>query len=463
VRTHAIALSTTILCLIVLYAAPAPATTITVDAGGSGDEYNIQGGINAANPGDTVLVLPGTYTGASNRDLNFGGTNLVLLSSGGKTVTTIDCQSAGRGFVFDCCEDTTAVVKGFTITNAVADSGAGAFCTIGSDPRFEDCAFSQNDATLCGGGLCSVESSPIIRDCTFDNNSATDGVSGPGYGGGIACFGTSNPLIQYTSFESNVAHTAGGGLFCDLCAVRCTQCEFVENNIISYGNEGAGVALMWATGTLLENSTFRENGKTQTSVGGGLFASATDFTMTNCDFIDNTAGTAGGARLVSGTGGTISGCAFYGNVAEWGTAAGISCSMGSHPIINNCTFVWNWGHHIECNQSSPTVGYCILAFTQEEGLPVSCAQGTETPNVHHCFVFGNADADTICGGNENYIENSDPKFCDVPGGNVRLCENSPCIAGATWASQVGAEGEGCAPCGSAVEPESWGAIKAIYR
>jgi predicted outer membrane repeat protein len=130
------------------------AATITVDWAGSGDYTNIMAGIAAAGPGDTVLVLAGTYAGSNNRDLNFGGTNLVLISDEGYAATVIDCWDGGRGFLFNSGEDTTAVVRGFTITDAVADSGAGAFCDNGSSPRFEDCLFLSNTAQKRGGGLC---------------------------------------------------------------------------------------------------------------------------------------------------------------------------------------------------------------------------------------------------------------------------------------------------------------------
>ena len=43
----------------------------------------IQDGIDNASPGDTVLVFPGTYRGDGNRDLDFKGKNIVVMSEGG--------------------------------------------------------------------------------------------------------------------------------------------------------------------------------------------------------------------------------------------------------------------------------------------------------------------------------------------------------------------------------------------
>ncbi len=82
--------------------------------------------------------------------------------------TFIDCGSVARGFVFSSGEDTTSVVQGFTIQNAVADTGGGALCANGSSPRFEACVFQLNTATVMGGAMaCVGSSSPIFRDCTF--------------------------------------------------------------------------------------------------------------------------------------------------------------------------------------------------------------------------------------------------------------------------------------------------------
>ena len=71
------------------------AATVRVPA----DQPTIQAGIDAAGTGDTVLVAPGIYTGAGNRDISFGGRGITLRSESGPGLTVIDCQSLGRAFI----------------------------------------------------------------------------------------------------------------------------------------------------------------------------------------------------------------------------------------------------------------------------------------------------------------------------------------------------------------------------
>jgi parallel beta-helix repeat protein/predicted outer membrane repeat protein len=458
-RCNAAAASATMLVAALLAASPACAATITVAADGSGMYLTMQEGIDAASPGDTVEVAAGTYTGPQNRDLDFAGDPVTLVAPAGWATTVIDCESSGRAFFFGSGEDTTTLVSGFSIMHATADSGGGAYCRNQSAPKFFDCRFEACSATALGGGLCCHNSSPVVRGCQFVGN----GASGTSYpcGGAIACRSGSAPVVSDTSFDSNVAEKTGGAVYCHSSPATFSRCDFVGNNVGTYGYEGAVAELVVSDGTSFAHCEFRENGLSQAAVGV-VHASSSDLTVTDCTFIGNTAGTGAGIDFAAGSSGTVSGCTFGDNDSSWSAGAGIHCSSSSEPTISGCSFVRNRDWHIYLTNSSPTIEYCILAFTTHLGA-VCCSQGTETPEIHHCFVYGNAGGDSLCGGNHHDIVYEDPRLCDVTAGDYALCADSPCLPGVTWPSLVGANGQGCEACGSAVEPATWGSIKGLFR
>ncbi len=96
----------------------------------------IQAAIDAAVNDDTVLVADGTYTGAGNRDLDFGGRAITVRSENGAVPCIIDIQgNAGdphRAFHFHSGETAASVVEGFTIKKGLMNRGVAVLCEANS-------------------------------------------------------------------------------------------------------------------------------------------------------------------------------------------------------------------------------------------------------------------------------------------------------------------------------------------
>lgn len=171
--------------LVLLIVSSAHATVIRVLL----DYPTIQGAIDAASDGDTVLVPNGTYTGEGNKELDFGGKAITVTSENGAKETIIDCEGSGSGFIFHSGEGGASVVSGFTISN-----GNG---------YYDDGAYSP-DAGHYGGGIFCYESSPTITNNIIAGNAADKG-------GGVFCRWKSSPTITNNTITGNAA-SAGGGI-----------------------------------------------------------------------------------------------------------------------------------------------------------------------------------------------------------------------------------------------------------
>lgn len=172
----------------------ASARTIRVPA----DQPTIQGGLDVADAGDTVLVAAGTYSGEHNRELDFGGEGIVLTSEAGAGGTTISCGREGCGVIFSSGETGDAVLSGFTIRYGLAAKGGGIFFENGSSPMVESCVIESCAVFIRGGGLACTSSSPVITDCTVRYNEAGDCS-----GAGISIDEYSSPRFEACSIYGN--------------------------------------------------------------------------------------------------------------------------------------------------------------------------------------------------------------------------------------------------------------------
>jgi hypothetical protein len=253
----------------------------------------IQAGIDAAQPGDTVIVAKGTYTGAGNYNLDFHGKAITVQSENGPYNCMIDCEDilGHRGFTFQNNEGNDSIVRGFTITRGYKYTGGAAISMEGSSPTITDCFITGNRTIgipglgdAYGGAIsCVMNSNPIIRNCVINNNVAKADI-GPfdngsdGEGGGLHCSFNSNVIIENCIVHSNKAiggeslpsidywggDGKGGGIF------STDDSHLVIRNCLLYNNSAIG-----------GYNNFSVLGRAQ---GGAIFGS---HSISNCTIVAN--------------------------------------------------------------------------------------------------------------------------------------------------------------------------------
>lgn len=411
---------------------------------------SIQAALNAAAPGDTVLVSPGTYVVNS---LSFNGKAVTLKSTGGPTVTILDAQNLDRVMVFAQNEGPGTVVDGFRIYRGKAGFH------------------------LPGGGMYCYEASPTIKNCVFLNNVAGQGPNALFRRGGALLVASGAPTFTNCSFQNNVAGPAspvpstqtapgaeGGAffLFNPLPGCSFTDCSFVGNQTSpaicgGFSTITCGVGASGGAGTVdggtftMTRCTFNQNSTVNADgVGGALKLRNCTATLTNCVLTSNSRNAIGadnsnltvdGSRFVGNTGSfgaaiqansgilTCNGSIFESNQAggfnidgqTFGYWGGAVSSIFAQLSIRNCVFRQNAGGNSNANLFSPIgpaeVGvagaiYCEgsqptlienCEFTQNRwGLPLGygagstsdggtiLASGTGPLNIRHCSFFDSA-------------------------------------------------------------------------
>jgi predicted outer membrane repeat protein len=281
------------------------AGTSPVCAAPDGPKRHIQAGINQAANGDEVVVADGVYTGAGNRDLDFGGTLIRVRSANGPDACVIDCQGNGRAFYLRSEETLVAVIQGFTITNGSAEDG-GAILLDRADATISDCVFTNNTAET-GGAIFQVDYHRsrylFLADCTFSGNTS--------YVGGGAVLSVTGETIG-------------------LGTLLATGCVFTGND----GGLGPGAVGSVQLQAAYINCFFA--GNVSDFIAGGLGEGSEQTTLINCVFSRNESGMGGGAT-VGGAGAHFINCTVAGNLG-----GGVLRGQSDQPIaLTNCVL---WGN-----------------------------------------------------------------------------------------------------------------------
>ena len=246
---------------------------------------NIQAALDAAIlPGESVVVTNGVYAGRVGVDKpvavrSVNGAQFTVINGGG----TNQCVSLTNG----------ASLSGFTLTNGMAYSGAGA-----SGGTLSNCTLAGNLVTDYAGGAYGS----TLYNCTLTGNSAERG--------GGACWST---LYNCTLTGNWASYECGGAEYCYL--YNCTLTgnpggeagDCTLYNCTVAGNTDGGVG-----GCVLFNCTLTGN------AGGGAWSS----TLYNC----TVAGNPGGGAWSS----TLYNCILYYNAASG------EANYDPHCTLNYC-------------------------------------------------------------------------------------------------------------------------------
>jgi len=425
---------------------------------------NIQDAVDAADPGDLILVTNGIYkTGV--RAVHGTVPNrvavtkpLTIQSVNGPTTT---CIQGYRSLVTTNGDDAIrcvyltngASLVGFRLTKGqthstgdsiLEQSGGAAWCESVSATLF-NCVLEDNSAFFAAGGVYNGS----VINCSISSNSAV------WLGGGVY-----QGILINSTLIGNVANEGGGADRATLyyCMLSSNSVVYGDPDTAAYGggaaysalnnctivgnsspNYGAGAAACTLTNCLLtSNHCGLEGGGAIDSAlescslnyntayqGGGM----SWCTLNNCTLLQNSAVRGGGALA-----GMLNNCVLVSNQVQYSWAYDAVGGGADGAALNNCTLAGNsaglGGGVNDCNLTN-----CTLAANSA----LLYGGGAYKSRLCNCIIYYNASAN----GPNNYfcsLSNccstiddggsaitNEPAFVDLAGFDFHLQSNSPCI------------------------------------
>ena len=221
------------------------------DTGDGSEEFpfhSIQNGIYYATDGDTVYVLSGIYI----ENISFNGKN-IMVAGEDRNTTIIDGDQAESVVEINGGVDTSAVLKGFTLKNGLADEysihpspfagdGGGISITNSSNPTITDLIITDNEAGVGGGISIKSESDPIISNVVIFNNFGFSG-------GGIFIQSSSNVIIKDVTIVNNTSSNGAG-------AIQLEYNSFAEvtNTTIADNQSFSAINFIESSSAFIQNS-----------------------------------------------------------------------------------------------------------------------------------------------------------------------------------------------------------------
>jgi hypothetical protein len=234
--------------------------TWVVDSAGGGDFLTIQPAVDAAAPGDSVLVRAGLYKGRVLISSAKDGLHLIGDGSPGDVIVTADSVVIRAGQTDPALRIENLTITGggtfgalytqeakVEVVNCIFRDNVGPVgnvavggainATLHSDLLLEGCVIENNTGWEAPGGVIVWESRGDIRRNVFRNNTAT-------WGGGLEMYHCGSEPVSYIEdnlFVDNGVTDWGGGLFI------VASSPVVRRNTF-HNNMQPGNAAIWVLG-----------------------------------------------------------------------------------------------------------------------------------------------------------------------------------------------------------------------
>ncbi|MCQ2403549.1 MAG: alpha/beta hydrolase [Lentisphaeria bacterium] len=181
--------------------------------------------IQASQCDGTVHVLPGTYFGEGNRDLDFGGRNIHIVSTAGAESTVVDLGGMGAFLSLHGGGTAGSSLEGLTIRNGV-DDGSAVIDLEGASLAIAGCVLSGNEGRL---GAVSVSGGSLsLSDTVLSGNYAWDGA------GALNASADASVAVTGCDFQGNFGYYASAVLV-DFADADFAQCVFQGNSCMGTG------------------------------------------------------------------------------------------------------------------------------------------------------------------------------------------------------------------------------------
>jgi len=395
------------------------AASLSVRPDGMGDFPTIQAAVDYAAEGDTIVLSPGTFTGAGNVNVDSRSKG-IMVKGAGAAATTIDCAWTSRAFRVHDNASSFFVISDMTMTRGWGGTG-GAIQCVNAAVEVRDAIITRSIACW-GQVLGCVDGQALIVRCRLLNDTCVVGAP---------CYGPGAPICEGLSYGGPVS------------ALRSTL-EMIDSYGEGNANESSQAQIVYALDSSVQLAGNRFCRNITFDGGPEAYFEQCDVSATANEFIENAAWTSG-IHLVQCTG-EVRGNLFDGNRVHVGPG-GIQSENSSARLSFNL-LRGNSGASIESNRSTGDITRNLIVGTQ--GSCCSDGIGTQVLGCELLRVENNTLYNNGVGSGYDHVGSE----IDVPSSSAWVFRNM--IVHDEFDRVVTCESGGCnVPPPPGLDPGNW--------